>query len=74
MKKLNLGKLKLVAEDVLQRNQMTTIYGGSGDCIRYYCNCIGSIGSWRGTYCSEQELNDAIDNNCEHEVGTCFPL
>ena len=30
MKKLNLEKLKLAAEDVLQRSQMTTIYGGSG--------------------------------------------
>ncbi|MFC4873448.1 hypothetical protein [Negadavirga shengliensis] len=32
MKKLNLEKLKLAAEDVLQRNQMGTIYGGSGEC------------------------------------------
>ncbi|WP_209332816.1 hypothetical protein [Lunatimonas salinarum] len=30
MKKLNLEKLKLAAEDVLQRDEMTTIYGGSG--------------------------------------------
>jgi hypothetical protein len=30
MKKLNLEKLKLAAEDVLQRSQMTGIYGGSG--------------------------------------------
>jgi hypothetical protein len=30
MKKLNLEKLKLATEDVLQRNQMGTIYGGSG--------------------------------------------
>jgi hypothetical protein len=30
MRKLNLEKLKLAAEDVLQRNQMGTIYGGSG--------------------------------------------
>ncbi|WP_439482823.1 hypothetical protein [Cyclobacterium plantarum] len=30
MKKLNLEKLKLAAEDVLQRSQMAGIYGGSG--------------------------------------------
>ncbi|WP_339902464.1 hypothetical protein [uncultured Cyclobacterium sp.] len=30
MKKLNLEKLKLAAEDVLQRNQMAGVYGGSG--------------------------------------------
>ncbi len=29
MKKLNLEKLKLAAEDVLQRSQLAGIYGGS---------------------------------------------
>jgi len=32
MKKLSLEKLKLAAEDVLQRSQMGSIYGGSGTC------------------------------------------
>ena len=36
MKKLNLEKLKLAAEDVLQRSQMTGIYGGSGNCTVCY--------------------------------------
>jgi|GEM_PF-2743059 len=31
MKKLNLEKLKLAAEDVLQRSQLAGIYGGSGE-------------------------------------------
>jgi natural product precursor len=35
MKKLNLEKLKLAAEDVLQRSEMTTIYGGSGGTCGY---------------------------------------
>jgi len=52
MKKLNLGKLKLVAEDVLQRNQMTTIYGGSGG-----QTCTLTCDNWqRGiniSHCSE---------------------
>jgi hypothetical protein len=30
MKKLNLEKLTLAEEEVLHRNQMTTVYGGSG--------------------------------------------
>jgi hypothetical protein len=30
MKKLSLEKLKLAADDVLQRDQLSTIYGGSG--------------------------------------------
>ena len=30
MKKFNLGKLKLASDEVLQRNQMSNIYGGSG--------------------------------------------
>ena len=37
MKKLNLEKLKLAAEDVLQRNQMGTIYGGSGSGCQVQC-------------------------------------
>jgi len=40
MKKLNLEKLKLAAEDVLQRSQLAGIYGGSGgsDCSNNACN------------------------------------
>jgi hypothetical protein len=41
MKKLNLGKLKLAMEEVLQRNQLVTIYGGSGsDCAVNACGAI----------------------------------
>lgn len=39
MKKLNLEKLKLAAEDVLQRNQMTTIYGGYAGSCQWVCTC-----------------------------------
>jgi hypothetical protein len=72
MKKLNLEKLKLAAEDVPQRNQMTTIYRGSGDgCQRYDCDCLGSIGSWEGTYCSLNELRAAIITWCASGEGSC---
>jgi hypothetical protein len=39
MKKLNLEKLKLAAEDVLQRSQLSTIYGGSVQCIPVSGTC-----------------------------------
>lgn len=39
MKKLNLGKLKLVSEEVLQRSQMANIYGGSGSGASCYLQC-----------------------------------
>ena len=60
MKKLNLEKLNLAAEDVLQRNQLSGIYGGSGgssNCENSYCDanivccepffylCSGPIGT-----------------------------
>ncbi|REG84542.1 hypothetical protein [Algoriphagus antarcticus] len=38
MKKLSLGKLNLLSEEVLQRSQLASIYGGSGGgscCVHY---------------------------------------
>jgi hypothetical protein len=49
MKKLNLEKLKLAAEDVLHRSQLAGIYGGSGSggcdpenniCAAVGCTCL----------------------------------
>lgn len=71
MKKLNLEKLKLIADDVLQRDQMTTIYGGSDSCPRYSCRCTGSVGSWEGTYCSPQDVAAAIIYWCASSAGVC---
>jgi natural product precursor len=39
MKKLSLGKLKLASEEVLQRNQLATIYGGSDNNGFWACSC-----------------------------------
>lgn len=47
MKKLNLEKLKLAAEDVLQRSQLAGIYGGSG----------GSGGSCSTCYLYDEQKN-----------------
>lgn len=50
MKKLNLEKLKLSSEEVIQREQMTQIYGGSGS------------GSGCFLRCDNWERSMAVDN------------
>ncbi|SHN18476.1 hypothetical protein SAMN04488057_109167 [Cyclobacterium lianum] len=40
MKKLNLGKLKLVSDEVLRKDQLATIYGGSGTDPSDYCTSL----------------------------------
>ena len=69
MKKLNLEKLNLAAEDVLQRNQMGTIYGGSGTC-QWLCDCgiHPTISVW--------DCSDDPSGICHAEFGTgghCYP-
>ncbi|MEX2564419.1 MAG: TIGR04149 family rSAM-modified RiPP [Cyclobacteriaceae bacterium] len=63
MKKLKLEKLKLVTEDVLQRNQMTTIYGGSEGSCQWICYCGGHppISVW--------DCTDDPSGICEAEFG-----
>lgn len=39
MKKLSLGKLKLSSFEILQRNNMATIYGGSDNNGFWACSC-----------------------------------
>lgn len=73
MTKLSLEKLKLAAEDVLQRSQMGIIYGGSDGCNYRSCHCIGSVGSWTGYYCSDEEVADAVARNCASQDGACTP-
>lgn len=56
MKKLSLGKLKLLAEEVLQRSQMANIHGGSGS--NPYCDAPGTCGykapsGFLSCYCSK---------------------
>ncbi len=59
MKKLNLEKLKLAAENVLQRSQLAGIYGGSGSgdtcpsgSFKCYCAGVfeGCFTSWQTCY------------------------
>jgi hypothetical protein len=58
MKKLNLEKLKLAAEDVLQRSQMGSIYGGSGETCTQGVPCY-CRGHFKGCYITLQNcIND----------------
>jgi hypothetical protein len=47
MKKLNLEKLKLATEDVLQQSQLASIYGGSSgsDCSNNICTVLSCCSS-----------------------------
>jgi len=61
MKKLNLEKLKLAAEDVLQRNQLGSIYGGSAG------SCYHSLTCNDGT-----EINDRTGPCPSSSSGGCI--
>ncbi|SDA92068.1 hypothetical protein SAMN03080617_03502 [Algoriphagus alkaliphilus] len=44
MKKLNLGRLKLTSEEVLEREHMAGIYGGLGSSQNCWTNCVEGCG------------------------------
>ena len=70
MKKLKLN-LKDVGE-ILTREQLKQVFGGSGEGCNYYsCHCTGHAGSWTGYYCSENEMNQALNRYCEAGAGQC---
>jgi len=62
MKKLNLEKLKLAAEDVLQRSQLAGIYGGSdgSGCLTKKCGSDhpGNI------CCAQTTCSDLTNGHC----------
>ena len=74
MKRLNLGKLKFGAEEVLQRNQLAGIYGGSGgsgwDMVLCTCGSSGSATCTRdlafdGTNrCCAVQYGPGVSQNC----------
>ena len=70
MKKLNLEKLKLAAEDVLQRSQLGTIYGGSeGAPTPAFLRCQQWSRAMEVSHCSDV----IIEMFCGYEPGphTC---
>jgi len=70
MKRLNLEKLKLAPEDVLQRSQLGTIYGGSGSgCAPAFLQCKQWSRAMEVSHCS----NAIVEMFCGYEPGphTC---
>ncbi|REG84536.1 hypothetical protein [Algoriphagus antarcticus] len=57
MKKLRLSKLKLTSEEVLDRNELTNIYGGSGSGPSSYCVSLYVIRSCNSNYGSQAGWN-----------------
>ncbi|WP_157243498.1 hypothetical protein [Algoriphagus resistens] len=61
MKKLNLGKLKLHSNDVLENSQLATVYGGSGGCTyTCYCGFVGGCGENSPFTVTADSLSDAL--------------
>lgn len=57
MKKLNLGKLKVRSMDILEKNQMKTIYGGlGGSGSTCYLRCDGWVQSMEVNACNLQTV------------------
>lgn len=44
-KKLKLGKLEIASEEVIERSQLSNIFGGSGGSVTGWCYLIGSDNS-----------------------------
>lgn len=72
MKKLNLEKLKLAAEDVLQRNQLAGIYGGSGSGGWGWvdCTCTTSGGGTASATCTEDLAGNGTNQCCAVHYGS----
>lgn len=68
MKKLNLEKLKLAAEDVLQRNQMGSIYGGSGSgaSCQVQCDNWTNFRPMEVPHCSQGDILCSGGYQCYH--------
>ncbi len=73
MKKLNLEKLKLAAEDVLQWSQLSTIYGGSGGGSGsgwVNCSCTSSGGGTASATCTSDLAGNGTNHCCAVHYGS----
>lgn len=70
MKKLSLEMLRLSTNEILERSQMKAIVGGG----RFRCNCVGSVGSWSGTYSDHSNAVAAGTQHCSSGVAECYSL
>ncbi|MBN7818036.1 hypothetical protein [Algoriphagus pacificus] len=64
MGKLKLGKLELSKEEVLDRNELTNIYGGSGSGPSSYCVSMYVIRSCNTEYGCDGWTIGWATNNC----------
>ncbi|MDY8138616.1 hypothetical protein [Aquimarina sp. 2201CG5-10] len=51
--------LKLEGVEILVKNQLKSINGGS-----MTCSCRDIPGTWTGSYANEEELQDAVNQYC----------
>jgi hypothetical protein len=70
MKKLSLEMLRLSTHEILERSQMKSIIGAG----RFRCVCVGSVGSWTGSYSDEANAVAAGTQHCSSGVAECRPL
>ncbi len=73
MKKLSLGKLKLLSEEVLQRSQLANIYGGYD--YECYCGFVGGSGQNDPFTVSSYTLGSALQSagsQCNGMGATCI--
>lgn len=75
MKKLRLKLQDIVGSEILTREQLKTVVGGSRDggggsgTQRYQCSCNGQTGTWQytsGNTPSQSTLNQDIANYCNN--------
>lgn len=69
MKKLN--KLQIKAEKLIGNEELMSLKGGSEGCSFCLCNCKFIIEAWGGTYCTADEIAEAIDSHCNYGSGSC---
>lgn len=69
MRKLNSVNLNLRSDEILQRNQLATIFGGS-DPLMVSCNCTTSSGGTAGVQCTVDLVNQGGNRCCEASYGS----
>lgn len=81
MKKLKLGKLKVSQDEILQKDQLSKIFGGNGDFSSGSCWLYCSDGNTYNTVnCGTAEIDRYCPGpyyyalSCEGQIGWCtFP-
>ena len=70
MKKLS--KLQINPERLIKNEELMFLKGGSQNgCTFCLCNCNHIFDAWGGTYCSENEIINAIAQHCNNGSGSC---